>query len=405
MKILQLLKSDDPRYRGHLWFFLLSYFFVLFNYPLVRASATTIFFEEFGAKSTPVAWIFTVLVLTVAIFFFNKLQSTRSVQSVLFVVSMVSTLFFALATTGFVFGLNYSSYISFIWKEIYIVLQIHLMLAYANNFFRREDFKAIIGPVGAVGSIGGILGGLLTTWISKNFGTNAVSFFSLAFVLLPALLFFKTPVIRNEGQETALSPVESLNTRDIRTYVFHVALIVLLSQFIINIADFKFNLAFEKMISASSERTAYLGSVYTWTNFVSLILQFLVLPIILPRISERSLHLFIPAGYLMLLAVVLLVNGSSLLPIAAFYTYLKASDYSLFSAGKELLYQILKPEQKYGAKYLTDMLVYRYSKALIAVVLIYLQSSFMLNVMMTGFLFMWLILVIRIFVIHRRLSN
>jgi AAA family ATP:ADP antiporter len=405
MKILQLLKSDDPRYKGHLLFFLLGYFFVLFNYPMVRAAATTMFFEEFGAKSTPVAWILTVLALTVAIFFFNKLQSTRTVQSVLLAVSIVSTLFFSLATVGFVLGLNYSSYLSFIWKEIYIVLQIHLMLAYANNFFRKEDFKAIIGPVGAVGSIGGILGGLLTTWISKNYGTNAVSFFSLAFVLLPALIFLKTPEIRNEGQETTSSPMQSLDTRDIRTYVFHVALIVLLSQFIINIADFKFNLSFEQSIFESSERTAYLGSVYTWTNFVSLLLQFLVLPVILPRISERSLHLFIPAGYLLLLAVVVMTTGNTLFPVAIFYTYLKASDYSLFSAGKELLYQVLKPEQKYGAKYLTDMLVYRYSKALIAAVLIYLQSSLMLNIMMAGFLLIWLILVIKTFVIHRRIFS
>jgi AAA family ATP:ADP antiporter len=405
MKILQLLKSNDPRYKGHLWYFLLGYFFVLFNYPLVRAASTTMFFEEFGAKSTPGAWILTVMALTCAIFAFNKLHSTRTVQLVLLIVSLLSTLFFSLATTGFVFGIKYSSYLCFIWKEIYIVLQIHLMLAYANNFFRKEDFKAIIGPVGAVGSIGGILGGLLTTWISKNYGTNAVSIFSLAFVLLPAIIFLRTPEIRNEGQATSSSPMQSLDTTDIKNYVFHVALIVLVSQFIINIADFKFNMAFEAAILESSQRTAYLGSVYTWTNFVSLLLQFLVLPLILPRISEKSLHLFIPAGYLTLLVGIIFTTESTLMPVAIFYTYLKASDYSLFSAGKELLYQVLKPEQKYGAKYLTDMLVYRYAKALIAVVLIYLQSSFMLNIMMAGFLLIWLFLVFRIFVIHRRIFN
>lgn len=405
MKIFQLLRGEDPLYKGHLWVFLGAYFFVLFNYPLVRAASTTMFFEEFGAKSSPIAWLLTVIVLTFTIFIFNKLQATHTVQKVFLWVSLVSTILFGISISGFMIGMKYAAYLSFIWKEICIVLQVHLLLAYANNYFRKEDFKSIIGPVGAIGSIGGILGGLLTTYISKQAGTTSVAWLSLIFVFLPALLFLKTKEIKNEGQETEDSPMESLDTPLIRSYVFHIASIVMLSQFVINIADFKFNLTFEQNIVESSARTAYLGTVYTWTNFISLILQFMLLPTLLPRISEKSLHFFIPVSYLLCLGGLLLSAGHTLIPVAMFYIYLKASDYSLFSAGKELLYQTLRPEQKYGAKYLTDMLAYRLSKALIAAVLIYFQSSLMLNMMMTGFLLIWLVLVVRIFGIHRRLFN
>lgn len=403
MKIIELMKSEDPRYKGHLYFFLISYFFVLFNYPLVRAASTTLFFEEFGAKSSPVAWLWTVVALSITIFCSNRFQKNHSVQKVFLWSSVVSVILFALSTLGFSLKIPYATYISFIWKEICIVLQVHLMLAYANNFFRKEDFKKIIGPVGAVGSIGGILGGLLTSFIGREFGTTLVAVVGIVFVLLPALLFLKTPVLKKEEDREHRSPMATLDNPGIRSYVISVAFIVMLSQFIINIADFRFNLAFESAIQASSERTAYLGSVYTWTNFISLIFQFVVLPFLLPRISERSLHLFIPLSYAVCLSGLVFMGGNILVPIAVFYVYLKASDYSLFSGGKELLYQPLQPEQKYGAKYLTDMLVYRFSKALIAAVLIYLQSSFILNVMMASFLVLWLILVIRIFNIHRKI--
>ena len=96
-------------------------------------------------------------------------------------------------------------------------------------------------------------------------------------------------------------------------------------------------------------------------------------------------------------------SGLGLLPIAALFTYLKAADYSLFSSGKELLYQPLKPEQKYGAKYLTDMLVYRAGKAVVALVLIYLQSSTILNMLMFIFLLVWIFLIIRLFKLQRQL--
>lgn len=405
MKILHALLTGDDRYKGHLKFFLLSYFFVLFNYPLVRAASTTMFFEEFGAKSSPVAWLLTVFVLSFAIFIFNRFQARHSVQKVMLWASLFSTVLFLLSTFGFLLKVTYSSYVSFIWKEIYIVLQVHLLLAYANNYFRKNEFKSIIGPVGAIGSIGGILGGLFTTYLSKSLGTEFVSWFSLAFVLVPAVLFYRTPELKDEGQATKQSPVESINVPGVKGYVFYIALVVMLSQFVINIADFKFNLAFEKSITLSSERTAFLGTIYTWTNTISLILQFAVLPFLLPRISERSLHFFIPVTYLCFLAGAGASSAQVLLPVAIFYTYLKASDYSLFNAGKELLYQPLLPEQKYGAKYLTDMLVYRVAKAMIAAVLIYLQSSFILNMMMTGFLILWIILVVKIFQIQRRQFN
>jgi AAA family ATP:ADP antiporter len=406
MKILDVLKSYDSKSRGHLWFFFTAYFFSLFNYPLVRAASTTMFFEAFGAKSTPVAWLWTVLVLTFSILVFNKIQAKLSVQKVLLWVSILSAVFFAISTFGFQSGFKEYAYISFIWKEICIVLQIHLLLAYANNYFKKEDFKSVIGWIGAVGSLGGVLGGLATTFISKNWGTLPVSWFSLFFVLLPALLFLYTPVLRkSEDGSKPLSPLATLNTKEVRTYVFYIGLIVMLSQFVINIADFKFNLSFEQSIALSSERTAYLGSVYTWTNLLGFIFQVICLPFLLPRISEKSLHLFIPGIYLVFALGMILAGGNIFILTAGFYIYLKASDYSLFSGGKELLYQPLKPEQKYGAKYLTDMLVYRCSKAMIAAVLIYLQSSFILNMMMVGFLILWLILVIRIFGIHRRLHN
>ena len=139
MKILHSLIYNDSRYRGHLKFFLASYFFVLFNYPLIRAASTTMFFEEFGAKSSPIAWLITVIVLSFAILLFNNFQARHSVQKVLLWASMISTLIFAASIFGVLSHIKYASYFAFIWKEIYIVLQIHLILAYANNYFRKKS--------------------------------------------------------------------------------------------------------------------------------------------------------------------------------------------------------------------------------------------------------------------------
>lgn len=396
MKNLKKLLKD-PYYKKQVPYFLLTYFFILFNYPLVRASATTLFFEEFEAKSSPLAWLVTIIILSITIFIFNKIQAQKSVQKVFLFASFFSASLFLISTTGFHYQFPFFSAIGFVWKEICIVLQVHLVLAYANNFFKKEDFKSVIGPLGAIGSIGGILGGLTTSYLGQKFGPIHVSYVSLLFVLAPSFFFLLTPELSFEGQKTKQSPLQSLNTSFSKKYVFYISLMVMLSQFIINIADFKFNLTFEQNISSLQERTSYLGNVYSSINGLSLFFQIFALPFLLPRISVRNLHFFVPCSYFLLLATSFLNMGYQLFFISGFYIYLKASDYSLFSAGKEILYQRLSPEQKYGAKYLSDMLVYRFSKALIAVVLIYVQTSFMLNVLMIIFLFLWVLTIFQIF--------
>lgn len=404
MKFLSLLKNSDRDFKKNLSFFFLSYFFVLFNYPLIRASTTSLFFEAYGAKSTPGAWAWAVIFLSITVYLCNRLQKKQSVQIVFTVATIASSLVFLSGSLSFFAGNKLFAYFSFIWKEICVVLQIHLMLGYANNYFSKTDFRILVGPIGAMGSIGGILGGLLTSYLSANGGTLLVLQVGVAFVLLPISFLLFTKKINTVNVEHK-SPVASLDTPDIKKYVFYICCMVALAQFIINIADFKFNLAFEAAVATKDLRTAYLGNIYAWTNGLTFIFQFLVLPFVLLKVTEKNLHLFIPLSYLFCLIALMLTPQVGVIPIASLYIYFKAADYSFFSAGKEILYQPLQSSQKYGAKYLTDMLVYRSAKALIAVVLIYLQTSSILDMIMVGFLCLWLFVVVKLFGLHRKLFH
>jgi AAA family ATP:ADP antiporter len=404
MKLLSLLKNNDRDFKKNLIFFFVSYFLVLLNYPLIRASTTSLFFEAYGAKSTPAAWAWAVIFLSLSVYFCNKLQKKQSVQLVFTIASILSAVIFLSGSLSLFQGNKLFAYFSFIWKEICIVVQIHLLLGYANNYFPKTDFKMLIGPIGAIGSLGGILGGLLTTYLSSNGGTLLALQVGVVFVILPIIFFLLTKKINHIGVNQK-SPIASLDSSDMKKYIFYICGMVALTQFIINIADFKFNMAFEIAVPTADLRTAYLGNIYTYTNGLTFLFQFIILPFVLLRVSEKNLHLFIPLSYLVCLIALMLGPQIGVIPIAMLYIYFKAADYSFFSAGKEILYQPLKGAQKYGAKYLTDMLVYRTAKALIAVALIYLQTPFILDIMMVSFLGIWLVLVVKLFALHRKLFH
>lgn len=396
MKFLSSVSSLDRDAKKNLLFILVSYFCVLFNYPLIRASSTTLFFEAYGAKSTPTAWLWGVIFLSIAVYISNALQARYSVQRVFFIKSFLSVIIFVVGNLGFFLGVKFFTFLPFIWKEIYIVLQVHLILGYANNYFKGSDFKALIGLVGGVGSIGGILAGLLTRFLAERFGTNSVMWMGIIFTFIPALSFLKTKNLSRTIEDKARTPIASFDL-NLKKYIGIVAAIVALSQVIINIADFNFHLVFEQTIKDSSERTSKLGDIYMYMNVVTFFLQFIVLPFVMLRTSEKNYHYFIPLSYFFFFMIVVLLFPNGLLPLSLFFIYLKASDYSLFSAGKEVLYQPLSINQKYGAKYLTDMLVYRFSKAMIALVLIYVQNSYILNIVMFICFFMWISLVSKLF--------
>lgn len=409
MKILDQFKNESPKFKKNLFFLLLAYCCVLFNYPLIRASSTALFFEAYGAKSSPEAWIWSVLALVIAIFVSNYLQTKFHIQRVFGILTLFTVAVFGL---GYIFFLNglakFPAYTFFVWKEVYIVLQVHLILAYFNNLFDKDSFKKLIGPIGAIGSLGGVLGGLLTTHLSDSFGTSAVVLAGVIVVGLAAIFFLLTTNMEKlrEVKEKPVSPLRSLGDSNTRNYVLLIIAMVALTQFIVNILDFKFNLGLESALGNKDERTSYLGHIYTITNALTFAFQFILLPLVLPRIKDQTLHLFIPFSYLLFGMIYSFFGGApSFIFLASFYIYMKASDYSLFSAGKELLYQPLRVEQKYGAKYLTDMLAYRCAKALIAFVLIYFQSSLILDYMALSFILIWVLVVFMIFQKQRHITN
>lgn len=383
----------------------LSYFFVLLNYSVVRAACTTIFIETYGAKASPIGWLLAIALLMFAVSASNKLQAQIGFHKTFLLVSLFSVTVFSGSYFAWSHGVREGAMTLFAWKEVYIVLQVHLMLAYANSWLGRQDFLKWVGPIGAMGGLGGTIGGFLTSFLAKTYGTEMALMVGLVLVIIPALgglLLEHIPgsqAVEKKGE----SPLSSLDSVALKKYVWSIAIITALSQFVINIADFKFGIIFESTIADSAERTAYLGNIYTITNGLTLLLQLIVLPLGLKYVSERFLHIFIPISYMLCLVLGLGAGAGALFTVSALYVFMKSSDYSLFSSAKELLYHPLKPMQKYGAKYLTDMVVYRAAKALIAVVLLYFQSAVLLNGMMISFMGIWVVMVFITFSQHKKL--
>jgi AAA family ATP:ADP antiporter len=369
------------------------------------------FYESYSASDYSFASFIGVLALLCMIFINNKLQAKLGVHKVYFFTGLLTIVVMLLSFYFYQRGVKEMAFVLFATKEAYIVLLIHICLAFSNSFYELDLFKVIIGPIGAIGSIGGIIGGQLTSFLAKQegLGTEVVFIISLVIILLTVISFYQTRKAKIRGLSvtgtSSITPLRAVS--GVRRYVILIASIVALSQFVIFIADLQFNMVFEKVVTLKDERTAYLGQFYSYINIISLFLQFIVLPYLLSSFSLRSIFLFIPVLYLIVVFGGLGLGSAQILVVATVFITMKGVDYSLFSAAKEVMYHPLLSLQKFGAKYITDMFVYRLAKALIAIIMAQsiFQSMQVLSILQFVFLGLWVVLIIQLFKEQKRLKH
>ncbi len=399
-----LLNKEDRR---NILLVAFNLFLVLFSYPLVRATSTAMFIETYGAKSTPVIWILSVVLLSLSVLLLNFLQKKRSVFFLYSFVSILTTIVFVVCNLLYAIDLKQIAYLYAVWKEVYIILLVHLSIGYLNSKVSHETARLTYGPLGALGSLGGVLGGLCVAKVIPFFNSmyGDGSGLILSGMLGAGIICITTILFHSENsflvQREKPSPLNSIKNK--ANYVIIISLIVMLSQFVINLANFKFNLGVESYVSGAEGKGVFLGKIYSSVNFVSFIFQIFLIPILLKVFREQKVHLLIPVIFLAIFVSSSFSLGFA--PVAIMFVAMKGVDYSLFSTAKEMLYFPISKEARYGAKYIVDMVVYRFSKMLISLVLLTFTSITFVNSMMALCLILWLILVVYMIKNFKEQSN
>mgnify|MGYP000530645247 CR=1 FL=1 len=391
----KFFKTLDAGFKKNSIYIFLTYFFILLSYPLARSTTSAIFYEHYTSAQYSLAAFFGVAFLLAFIWLNNKLQVKIGIHNLFSLTGLLTILFFGLSFVLVNFQIPQGAFLLFAIKESYVVLLLHLCLAFTNAYYSLEQVKVLFGPLGAVGALGGILGGQITSYLAEQFTPEYIFIPASIFILCSLACFYQTRNVKLVGvdKKNSITPIKAVQS--VKKYVFIIASIIALSQFVIFIADLQFNIVFEKMITSKVERTKYLGNFYSMVNGVSFVLQFFVLPIILTQFRVKTIFLFIPVFYIILILAGVSIGSGSLFIIGGVFIFLKGTDYSIFNTVKEVMYSPLLSLQKFGAKYLTDMFSYRTAKAFIAFIMAILAITDIriLTVLQLIFIGLWIWLI------------
>lgn len=358
-------------------FIMLVSFVVLFSYSMIRSTVDALFLDLVGAKKSPYIWFYSVLFLTIAIGFYNKFQTRIKIQSLFLMTCVFAFILFATGALLIGHAPVVWAYTLSILKEVYIILLVHMGVGLLNETVDYQVAKFLYGPVGAINGLAGMFGGMATSWLTYSFSTEQILLIGCFVLLSSSALFWKTSHIelKPSSNQQSESPLRAI--KPVAFYIFWIVMIVALSQVCISLANFKFNLLFEQMVPEKMLKTRYLGNINTAISALNLTVQIIIVPLSLRFFRSKTLQFAIPIAYGLFAVWGFGFGSSFLIPVAATFVFFKGIDYSIFSVLKELLYFPLKTVQKYGAKYIVDMVVYRFAKGIISFILFFGKVCFL----------------------------
>lgn len=259
-------------------------------------------------------------------------------------------------------ALLWAGRVFYIWITVFNLFVVSVFWSFMTDTWNREQSGRLFGIVAAGGSVGGLVGPILTTGMVERLGLSAVTLVA-AFLLCGVLACILWLVRSTHGSSTVTEEVPvggSLLaglTLLLRTpFLLGIAALVLLSSVAGMIAYNEIARIVKATYATPEARTVFFSSWDFVINLTALVLAFLF--------SKVSRRLGV-SGTLVMCAVlgavsfVFVVFVPTLLMLAQSNCARRAVEFGMFKPARDSLYGVADAESRYKAKNAIDTAVYR----------------------------------------------
>jgi AAA family ATP:ADP antiporter len=257
----------------------------------------------------------------------------------------------------------------FVWVSVFNLFVVTVFWAFMTDVFNSDQGKRLFAFIGVGGTLGAIVGGAATALLVKKIGALNLLFVSVVLLELAArcVPFFPTHFVRTE---TAPVPAERDAEKPLGGNLWSGVTHVLGSPYLLGICAYLLlygitsTLAyFQQADIAAHEfhdranRTAFFAQVDISVNVLTIVVQIFLTSRLLKWVGVGITLALLPAvnvvGFLAMGWMPLL----SLLVV--FQTLRRASNFAVSRPAREVLFTVLRREDKYKAKSFIDTFVYR----------------------------------------------
>jgi AAA family ATP:ADP antiporter len=259
----------------------------------------------------------------------------------------------------------------FVWVSTFNILIISVFWTFMADLFSRTQAKRLFGFVAAGGTIGGIVGPAIATFLVKSVGNDGLMLISAGGFIVTAwlvgLLAKEKEVMLKAGveaQKTSLNhrlagnPFDGFRLLAKSPYLLMLALFLLLMTWISTVVYIQLGDLITKAFSDRNARTQAYAMIDLAVNSIAVFLQLFGTGRIISRFGVTTGLLVNPV--IMVVAFVAVAFSPVLLVLGGIQIVRRVAEYAVAKPTREMLFTVVDQESKYKAKNVIDTVVYRF---------------------------------------------
>ncbi len=260
----------------------------------------------------------------------------------------------------------------FVWVSVFNLFATAVFWSFMTDLFTTEQAKRLFGFIAVGGSLGGILGPIITTSLVHRVSTGVLLLICAAMLEIAAqsVRFFPAEFRRHDSKSSG-QPDESASaekpigggiwegvTHIYRSpYLFGLFLFIMLYTLTSTWAYFQQADLVKAGFVDRAARTAFFAKLDLSVNTLTLVLQIFLTGRLMKFLGVTVTLLFMPVLSLFGFAAMGLVPVLTVL--AVFQVARRASTFAFMRPAREVLFTVLRREDKYKAKSFIDTFGYR----------------------------------------------
>ena len=376
-RLRQLVAVESGEMRALIWSFI--YFFALLcSYYIIRPMR-----DEMGIAGgvDKLQWMFTgtFVVMLAAVPLFGWVAKRFPVRQFLpfiyyfFIANLI--LFFTLFKSNLAHA--YVARVFFIWASVFNLFIVSVFWSFMTDTFNNDQAKRLFGVIAAGGTAGALTGPALTAALVNPLGPANMLLISVAFLAIAVwcihrIIAWKKSTHSNSnrdsqpdrvkpdaGHEQAIGGSIFAGIRLVfsSSYLTGICFLILLYTTLSTFLYFQQAQIIRDSFDDPAKRTALFAAMDFSVNFLTIICQLLLTSRIVRKWGLNWALALIP---LLLTVGFLLLGIMPMLSILIVVQVLRrAGNYAVMRPAREMLYVVLRKEEKYKAKNFIDTVVYR----------------------------------------------
>lgn len=256
--------------------------------------------------------------------------------------------------------------IFFIWLSVFNVFVVSIFWSFMVDIYKSGDSKMLFGMIASGGTIGGIVGPSIVTFLTDAVGTESLLLISAGVLVFSVFCVLKLVGLRKENlagtqadSEKAIGGgmlsgiTEILKSR----YLMGVTTMVFILSLTGTIAYFQQGDLIYNAYSDTDERVRIFGMIDLYVSIGAFIFQVFIAGPVLSNYGVKAGIIILPI--VTLAGFALLAISPAIGTFIIFQTLRRASEYGMFVPSRENMFSVVTREQKYKSKNFIDTVVFR----------------------------------------------